>query len=347
MLSFKSMDSMVKAIEDGSVSGTEDIEYYRKIVWENEALFKLLRFLEKTNPCEQRYYLYKRVIIISYIMSWEFFKIGKKHCIRGRFRVIGLPVSLPNPGYLIANEDEETRSSIERIIKEAADSLKGITIVLNADKDISDGRLAPSNFVFYNRFQNFEEYLSALRSSYRRKIKNTLKRGRELRFIRLEKGRFTQEHYDLYLSVCNRTKMVFRILPFDFFRDWYGEIFEVRDGQNRLLAMIQLLDVEKDLYFLYVGFKEDHDEDRQTSGINNIDLYFNLLLFIIRYGIEKGYNRIVFGQTSEESKSKVGCVQELKYVYISSSNPLVRIFFRIFPRFYSFEPYSIVHNVFK
>ena len=43
--------------------------------------------------------------------------------------------------------------------------------------------------------------------------------------------------------------MVFRILPFDFFRDWYGEIFEVRDGQNRLLAMIQLLDVEKDLYF--------------------------------------------------------------------------------------------------
>lgn len=347
MLSFKSVDSMVMAIEDKKNSYTPDNECYRKILNENVDLFRLLRFLEKTNPCDQRYYLYKRVIIISYGMSWDFFKIGRKHSIKGRFRIIGLPISLPNPGYLIAKEDEETWNSIDRIIKEVADSLKGITIVLNADKDIFDGRLAPSNFVFYNRFQSFEQYLSSLRSSYRRKIKAVLKKGEGLSYTRLQKYGFTQEHYELYLSVCNRAKMVFRILSLDFFRDCDAEIFEVRDRQNRLLAMIQLKDIEKELYFLYVGFNKDYELIKDPAHINNIDLYFNLLLFIIRYGIEKGYSKIVFGQTSAESKSKIGCTQELKYIYITSSNPLIKAFFRVFPRFYSFKPYAALHNVFK
>jgi hypothetical protein len=347
MVSFKSIDSMIMAIEDESRSSMTDNGSYRKIIKENDDLIKFLRFLEKTNPCNQEYFLYKKVIIISYMMRWEFFKLGKNHSFSGGFRIIGLPVSLSNPGYLIAEGDEETKSSIDRIIREAADSLKGITIVLNADRDISGGRLAPSTFVFYNKFSTFQEYLGSLRSSYRRKMNAILHKGRELCFNKLEKGCFTQEHHDLYLSVCERASMIFRTLSFEYFRDCEAEVFEIRDKQNRLLAMIQLKDIERDLYFLYVGFRKDDEKAEDLAQLNHIDLYFNVLLFIIKYGIKKGYRRIVFGQTSAESKSKVGCAEELKYMYMTSSNPLTKAFFRMFPRFYSFKPYNVIHNVFK
>ncbi|HSL86815.1 MAG TPA: hypothetical protein VK861_07755, partial [Bacteroidales bacterium] len=73
----------------------------------------------------------------------------------------------------------------------------------------------------------------------------------------------------------------------------------------------------------------------------------NMLLFIIKYGITHDYQKIVLGQTASESKSKLGAVEELTYLYVTSSNPVVRLFFEMFPSIYSFQPYAIEHKVFK
>lgn len=347
MVSFDSINDMIDALSEGKDNLVPHKETYKEIIMQNRDLFEFLKFLETANPCHQKYFLFKKVIFISYTGCKDILKPGRHCSIKFRFRIIGMPVSLPNPGYLTAEGDEETRSNIAGIIKEAVGTLKGTTIVLNADTAIKGGQPALSNFIFYNEFSGFQDYLESLRSGYRRKIKYYLERGRKLTFTRLGKGCFTRKHYDLYLSVCKRAAKVMRIMPYEYFRDCDADVYEVKDEKSRLLAILQLKAMDGVLYFLYVGFKQEDEWRGQPDIIRQIDLYYNLLLFIIKLGIEGGYSKIVFGQTSAESKSKVGCREENKYIWISSKNPFVSCFLKLFPGLYRFKPYSINHRVFK
>lgn len=346
MNSFSNIDSLMTEIQSRESKPFEEDECYKNILEENEELLQFLRYLEISNPCGQVYALYKRVLIISYQITWDFIALGKKHAISGRYRIIGLPISLSNAGYLIASEDDETRNNIKVIIKEFADNQRGTTIVLNSDVSISNGKYAPSTFVFYNTFKSFQDYLCSLRSSYRRKINAVLAKSNELSYRKIEQGSFSQSHYDLYLSVCERASRVFRILPFSYFRDCNADIFEVKDQKGKLLAFFQTKDIQKVLYFVYVGFRKDDKTTDKLQTLSHIDLYYALLLFIIQFGIEKGFKKIAFGQTSAESKCKVGCVEELKHIYVTSSNPFMKMIFKLFTELYSYKPYGVDHNVF-
>ncbi|OQB25029.1 MAG: hypothetical protein BWY11_00693 [Firmicutes bacterium ADurb.Bin182] len=342
MKSFHSIDSLIGEAECGS---GEEFEHYRKIIRENKDLVNFLRFLEVANPCDQEYFLYKNTIIISYIMRYTFIKLGKNR-VSWRFRIIGLPVSLSDPGYLTAKEDEKTRASISVILREIANRLKGTTIILNADNELSGNCRTLPTFVFYNRFAAFNEYLDALRSNYRRKIKSILVKGKELVFRKIKPGEFTKEHYELYLSVLNRASIVARVMPIEYFKSGGSEIFEATDKQGRLLAFIQLKELDGVLNFLYVGFRKNESRDLNTE-LQPVDLYFNLLLFIIRYGIENGYRKIVFGQTAGESKSKVGCKEETRYMYMTSSNPIIKGFLGLFRGIIALGTNETHYNVFK
>lgn len=343
METFKSVSAMLQAIAQGCRDSVPEYLRYREIAEANRELFKLLEFLETANPCAQEYRLFKGVIIISYTAHWTFFKLGRFR-IKRSFRMIGLPASLPEPGYL-AGSDAESQIAAAKIVKEAADGLKGMTVVLNAPQYMPGGLPGPESYAFINRFSNFEEYLASLRSPYRRKLKAFLNKGRELAYCKLNKGEFTRGHYKLYLDVCRRSPFVFRILPMEYFRECDSEIFEVR-YKNALLGFVQLLGIKDSLYFMYVGFRKTEDDD-ETAPISSVALYYNMLLFIIRHGIQNGYKRIVFGQTSGESKRCVGCFAEPKYMYFTSSNKLVKLFFKVFGRLFAFRQTQAPRAVFK
>ncbi|MEI8200973.1 MAG: hypothetical protein WCG21_13010 [Eubacteriales bacterium] len=344
---FYSVADLIRRVETSDAAVHPDYRVCRKIICENSDTFLMLAFLEKTNPCSQKYYLYKKVIIVSYVNKVEIFHFPGKHSLKRRLNIIGLPLSLSNSGYFIDSKDEETAANLAGILKEFANMMKGTTILINADRDVWRGCLAAATFVFHNRFSSFQEYLDAMRSSYRKKAVTILKKGQGLNFTRVEKGGFTEEHYSLYLSVNRRTVKKLLTMPFEFFRDSDAVVFEIRDRDNRLLAFVQLKELEGDLYFVLCGFEKTDSLPKNSGQLHHIDLYFNLLYFIVRYGIENGYRNIIFGQTSGESKSKVGCVEELKYIYATSSNPLIKAYFRMFPGVYSVRPYNVTHNVFR
>ena len=219
-------------------------------------------------------------------------------------------------------------------------NIKGLKIVLNADDDLRCKGLTLSTFIFYNKFKNFDEYMDRMRHTYRRRVNKALMHRRMLIIRELNYNDFTAEHYSLYKSVMTRTDNPLEILDIEFFRRYDSRMYEFLDKEtNRVLGFIQLKEIEDTLFFMFCGFKKEDNEC--------YDLYYNMLLKIIEVGIEKGVKIINFGQTSEETKLKIGCKMEPRYLGIYHSNKLLNGILQLLLPLFSYKPYKVVHNVFK
>lgn len=291
---------------------------------------KLLELLEEVNPCEQSYDLENNSLLVSYRIKINLFNFFGGVPFYRKTRIVGLPISISDKGYY---GDSQT-------VKNIINNKKGLTIVLNADKTLGYKTQTLSNFIFKNKYNSFDHYIDNLRSNYRRRIKKTLKLRNKLLIRKIKNSDFTEDHYLLYRSVMDRTDNPLETLSIEFFRKYNADLYEFRDrSSNKLLAFIQLKDFGESLYFLFCGFKKEDNE--------SYDLYFNMLLKIIEVGIENGSKEINFGQTSEESKLKIGCIEEARYLSIYHSNIVInKILQGILPLF-SYKPYKVKHNVFK
>lgn len=245
-------------------------------------------------------------------------------------KIIGLPISLCEKGYW--GDSNKVRDLIN--------SKKGLKIVLNAEKDLGTSGQTLSTFVFYNNFKNFNNYLDSLRCSYRRRIKRALSFRSKLIIREIDKDSFTGIHYESYLSIMERTENPLEVLPLEFFKSYDCDLYEFLDLKSgRILGFIQTKQVNDCLYFFFGGFnKEDNEE---------YDLYYNMLITIVELGISKRVKIINFGQTAEESKLKIGCVEVPKYLYIHHSNFIINKTLQILAPLFSYRPYKTVHNVFK
>lgn len=58
----------------------------------------------------------------------------------------------------------------------------------------------------------------------------------------------------------------------------------------------------------------------EKEDIKTYDIYMNMLIWIIELGIKRGVKEIDFGQTSEETKLKLGCEEREKYMYINHTS---------------------------
>lgn len=295
-----------------------------------ESIKPLLNLLERVNPCGQDYYITDEVILISYRFKLNIFNFTKFLPIYINTRIIGLPISLCEKGYWGHS------SKVKLIIH----SIKGLKIVLNAEGDLGTSGQTLSTFVFYNRFEDFNDYLNSLRSPYRRRIKKALNLSEKLKIESIDKKDFTNEHYDLYINVMERTKDPLETLSIEFFTHYDSEIYEFKDrDSNLLLGFIQLKEIDDILYFFFGGFKREFNEE--------YDLYYNMLIQILKIGMERNIKTINFGQTAEESKLKIGCVEEKRYLYIHHSNKLINNILQILAPKFSYKPYNTIHHVFK
>lgn len=290
----------------------------------------LLELLNEVNPCNQEYENIDGIIIISYSLKLNIFNFTKFIPIRINTRIIGLPISLCEKGYW----GDSNR------VKDIIQSKKGLKIVLNANEDLGTSGKTLSTFVFDNKFTNFEDYMNSLRCSYRRRIKKALDIRSKLIINKIDKVNFTKAHYELYLSVMKRTLNPLEILPIEFFVNYDSELYEfVEMESNEVLGFIQLKQIDKTLYFFFGGFNKEDNE--------KYDLYYNMLIKIIEIGIESKIETINFGQTAEESKLKIGCVEVPKYLYIHHSNKIINKILQVLAPLFSYKPYNIVHHVFK
>lgn len=296
----------------------------------NDELISLLELLENINPCEQEYDFHEDCIVISYTLKLNLFNFLNIFPLYIKTKIIGLPISLSTKGYW------GNPLTVKAIIK----SKKGLKIILNGDESLGLKGRTLSTFIFNNIFSSFEEYLNSLRSSYRRRIKKALEHREDLIIRRLDPCNFSYKHYSLYLSIMKRTDNPLETLPFEFFTNYDSEIYEFLDKETqRVLAFVQLKEFEDSLYFMFCGFNKEDNE--------KYDLYYNMLIKILEIGIEKKVKTINYGQTSEESKLKLGCKEVPMYLGVNHSNVVLDRIFQLLLPLFSYRPYKVKHNVFK
>lgn len=294
-------------------------------------LRELLALLEEIHPCGQEYLAGRDSLAVTYQIRLNLFSFLGKFPIRKKVRILGLPLSLCQEGYF--GDFQE----VQGMVREHP----GLLVILNARENLGSKNRTLSNFVFDNDYEDWEDYFLALRSSYRRRIQQALDR-RALLTIRPMQDRedFSKEHYQLYLEVLARSRYPLECLPMEFFRRWEADLYEFRDkASGRLLAFIQVDWFNGMLNFLFCGFRQEDNA--------KYDLYYNMLIKILEIGLAEQAPKINFGQTSEESKLKIGCREEARYLCVHHSRPWIhRLIQRGLPLF-SYRPPQQKYRVFK
>ena len=316
-----------KSIADIKYSDTENFNMKRFDM--EDDVRDLLLLLEKVNPCRQRYHIKNDTLLVTYMHRLNLLNFTENLRLTLPVRIVAMPVSIELPGVFGSMDD-----ALE-IIRE----LKGLTLILNSDTELPGGGCTLSSFVFQNEFTDFEDYMNSLRSSYRRRIRTALEKGNGLHISRIEVSDFSEAHYDLYRCVYERSGNKLELLPIEFFRMCGAEVYEFRDPSNDLLAFVQILERKNELMFLFCGFREE--------DVKSCDIYMNMLLFILKEGIRRGSSAINFGQTSEETKSKLGCEEVEKYLHIHHSNPIINCILQKLTPHFSYKGYPCRHRVYK
>src|SRR5665647_1300781 len=296
----------------------------------NKELIPLLDLLEKVNPCNQSYEVNHDCILVTYILKLNLFNFLGGFSFKTNAQIIGLPISISEKGCWGEEID------IEDHIKKR----KGLKILLNGNSGFTNAGKTLSTFVFENRYICFKDYLDSLRGSYRRRLKKALSKRELIKINKFDRKDFNENHYKLYMSIMKRTKNPLETLPIEFFINYEAELYEfISKDTNEIIGFIQLKEMKDCLCFLFGGFRQEDNE--------LYDLYYNMLLKIVETGIDKKVGVIEFGQTAEESKLKVGCVEVPRYLYVHHSNPVFNWFIQAMLPLFSYKPYQIKHHVFK
>lgn len=177
-------------------------------------------------------------------------------------------------------------------------------------------------------WQSFEEYLSSMRSGYRRQILATL-RARERERLRIR----VVDHFGdecprvvaLYEQVMDRAQFQLERLNLAFFRNIAtylpgsaGAILVERDDE--LLAAAVLLRSPRLLTFFMAGI--EYGRNRACSA------YLNLVAEIVAEAIRSRVEGLELGQTSPELKARLGAVAVPRYLYLRCPSPLAHAVLR-------------------
>ncbi len=332
------MDNNIKSLDGFQFfNNPEDIpELWDDIAGNNVFLRRdALSLIQKTNPCQQKYYInqIEKIIFVTYRLKINLFALSNRLKLNKTVTILGIPLSVSYKGYACEPKNLD-------LLSRSLDSIGKLCIVLNGDEDLTLIKgYTLSEYVMHIRWNSMLDYIYALRSHYRYRVLKSLKRLEHLRFEELtDNHEFSNELYAFYLEVYEKSQHKLEKLTIEFFRTFPSRIFVIYE-KNHSLGFIQLRKQGDELVFMFCGF--DHHKNQ------SLDLYFNMLLFIVRTGIECECKTIRFGQTTEESKAKIGAIERRKSLYIASNNKLLRLLGRNLIRMASYKGYHVKHNVFK
>ena len=327
--------------------GVEMIQVFKKAVelsdtW--DTLFKdsfymskhYLDILENCNPCHQQYVLINdRSAFIIYELKLNIFCYARMK-FNLKINIIGIPASVSRQGY---HMEEGDIIELENYIIKAKKSC----IILNAEdsflsKNLIQGETLPT-CKLQIMWNSFEDYKLSLRSHYRYRLNNALKKGEKIIIKKLEDNSlFDEPMYALYEQVYEKSNYKLEKLSIDFFRRMPTDIY-VFYIEEHPAAFVQLADHKNELFFVFGGM---------DYALNHgYDLYRNMLIFILRHGIENKYESIDMGQTAEDAKMKLGCKQYKKYMHLYHPNFIIRFLIKLFVKKLSYKPLELKINLFK
>ena len=301
---------------------------------------EFLKFMERVDSCQQQYYLIYDdnhkldTIFMTYVREKYNVLMFTKLNITKKTTMVYVPLSVTRPGIVYGKHLKESFEIIKKI--------KGQKIILNiGDVDpngFAKGLTCPK-CIFYNNFKSFDEYMSCLRSNYRHRYKKAFDKSKQLKLEYLQDNNdFTEEMYDCYLQVYNKSKVKIEKLDINFFRGNFFKIFVLRN-EEKVVGFGQMLPNGKELIFEFVGVDYKYN--------NQYDTYHRILLEIVKYGIENNFETIDFGQTADESKLKLGSKYTKLYAYLHDSNKLRNFINKKLAKFIEYKPITIDYQVFK
>lgn len=248
------------------------------------------------------------------------------------FTVIAPPLSIDRVGYL---------GELTALISDYS-RRKELFLILNVRQNYSGAAACAhtlSAAVLTNRFLNFEEYVKNLRSHYRRRLLLAEKKGATLRWKRVPSLEFNQELYQLYLQVLHHSDFPLETLGIGFFRGCPGEIDALYDPEQKPVAFVLTSHDEVQTTFVFGGM--------DYSQRDEYDLYYNMMSKVLRIGFENLSQKIDFGQTAENTKRRLGCGLEPRFMLFFTGVPLLTGLAKKLIRLIEYHPGKEIYHVFK
>lgn len=277
---------------------------------------EFLQHAEKYNPCKQRYYeCYKEdkfvggAIMYSIKLDLLTF-INVKSPLK--MNIVGIPASVSSPGFL---GDEQTILELRNYIHK---NEKGLILLLNLESKpkystLAFGKTLPT-IVLKNTFSSWDDYISKLRSNYRRRIK-LIQLDDKIILKTSDCSIFTEQMYEQYLQVFNKSKEKLEKLTFEFFKNLPQKFQLTTCYKNeKLIGWNITIKHEKYFYFFLGGIDYKFNKDNNT--------YLRLVTNIIKQGIEQKTEYIDLGQTAEIPKMRMGGQIEERFMEAKHRNKL-------------------------
>jgi predicted N-acyltransferase len=261
--------------------------------------------------------------------------------LRFRAMLCGLPVSTgsghlriatrPDPSAIIRVLDDELKRLAERQRAQLI-SWKEFTLEEKAHTDcLSDLGYLPAESLpmncFERHFSGFADYQAALRSHYRYKLKRSREkfdraglRVEHVTDVSTIHQLYTPSVHELYVRLARRPNNTLEVLPHAFFWELASQlagqvVLTVVLHGDSVVAFAWGLNSGKIHRNMLIGF----DEALNQQG----DLYFNLMLADLRYALDQGSRIVYVGQTADDFKSRLGCVQRPRWFYVKLTSSVL------------------------
>jgi len=177
----------------------------------------------------------------------------------------------------------------------------------------------------------FEDYLNAFSTKYRTRAKSAKKKitGIEKSEMNLDDIKNHQKEMNLlYQNVAENAPFNTFFLSenhFESMKESLQENFRVFGYylNEKLIGFYTLILNNKDIDTYFLGYDKELQKEKQ--------IYLNMLLDMVKFGITEKFNRIIFGRTALEIKSTIGAQPVEIFGLIKHNNLLINQFMgRIF-----------------
>jgi predicted N-acyltransferase len=211
---------------------------------------------------------------------------------------------------------------------------------------------SPAMNLLDRQFSDMNSYITALRSRYRQCVRKSLAKSLAagLRFERLTDTGAILELYSpslhrLYEAVAQSSRHRLELLPISFFQSLAKRLpgrvgLTVAYAGDRVVAFNWNLIHESVYHFLFAGLDYNLNP--------TLDLYFNLMYAEMDFAFRTGASAIVFGQTADDFKMRLGCSQERRFFYVASASRAGSAFLKTLGEYLLPEPpHAAIHHVFR
>lgn len=243
---------------------------------------------------------------------------------------------------------ENAIEALEHIVEKATQQIKKPSLIIYKDyrqsitrhfeteqyKNYFKFSVQPNMILKLNKnWENFEDYLASFSTKYRiraksarKKASNILKRELDERLVK----KYHREINALYHNVAENAVFNTFFLAENHFEalvKYLSPNFKIFGYflNEKLIGFYTLILNNQDVDTYFLGYEKDLQKQYQ--------LYLNMLLDMVEYGITHQFEKIVFGRTALEIKSTIGAKPTPIFGFIKHTNSFINPFVKsIFPR---------------